>query len=33
MKHDKWEGLTPQQRDLMTLFYNGRAKDRQQRKH
>jgi hypothetical protein len=30
MKHDKWEGLTTRQRDLMMLFHNGRAKDRRQ---
>lgn len=30
MKHDKWEGLTARQRDLMMLFHNGRAKDRRQ---
>ncbi|MHC4404661.1 MAG: hypothetical protein ACYTG0_33835, partial [Planctomycetota bacterium] len=30
MKHDKWEGLTPRQRDLTMLLHNGRAKDRQQ---
>ena len=28
MKHDKWEGLSVEQRDLMMLRYNGRATTR-----
>ena len=28
MKHDKWEGLSSGQRNLMMLFHNGRATDR-----